>query len=749
MDIKNFLSKKEENEEQEYLWSLIIEPGWLQVGIWRIYQEKVQVVYSSIPVAWEFEADLTSVADSALSVAIQNFPENLSEPTKTVLGVVPSWIENGKIKEEFLDSLKKLYGELSLRPIGFVVISEAISHLIKSEEGSPLSAILLGIYKDVIEVSVFSLGNLLGNTKVSRSISLVDDVVEGLSRFSQISGMPSRFLVYNGREAELEDARQQLHNANWEDYEEIKFLHMPKIEIVGLEQKIEAISFAGASELTNVSAVTLMTDVKEMENLKRDLTVEESGDRGGYIPDFISPESAGFVVGEDVKKSTPPVKEEVVDAQQGESEDGSFDRFDNLELLEEKNIAQSDKQKIIFRPWPLVKAKLASLIFGFNFVGKFANAGKKSFILGLTFLALLFLTGFVFWWFYPKADLIVYVSSRSLSEDFTITANSLRESSDLEKKILAARILETEVISEKTKSTSGTKTVGEKAKGEVTIYRVGTEINLSSGTVLTGPGNLKFTLDEDVRIASGSAGTPGKTQASVTAQDIGAEYNLASGANFSVDDFSLSDLEAKNEESFSGGSSREISAVSKEDQDSLFEDLQKEMISNAQDELLKKVKDSEILIKESFTATPASQIFSSKIGDEAESLKLELGLKIKALSVNKDELIEIAYNTLKDKTPAGFILRKEQLGIDFDLAGSGEAYTFEVFVKANLLPQVDTVELTKKIRGKYPEVVQEFLPKEVPGFVRAEIKMRPSFPGRLGTLPRIVKNINIEVAAER
>ena len=397
----------------------------------------------------------------------------------------------------------------------------------------------------------------------------------------------------------------------------------------------------------------------------------------------------------------------------------------------------------------MVKAKLASLIFGFNFVGKFANAGKKSFILGLTFLALLFLTGFVFWWFYPKADLIVYVSSRSLSEDFTITANSLRESSDLEKKILAARILETEVISEKTKSTSGTKTVGEKAKGEVTIYRVGTEINLSSGTVLTGPGNLKFTLDEDVRIASGSAGTPGKTQASVTAQDIGAEYNLASGANFSVDDFSLSDLEAKNEESFSGGSSREISAVSKEDQDSLFEDLQKEMISNAQDELLKKVKDSEILIKESFTATPASQIFSSKIGDEAESLKLELGLKIKALSVNKDELIEIAYNTLKDKTPAGFILRKEQLGIDFDLAGSGEAYTFEVFVKANLLPQVDTVELTKKIRGKYPEVVQEFLPKEVPGFVRAEIKMRPSFPGRLGTLPRIVKNINIEVAAER
>ena len=289
MDIKNFLSKKEENEEQEYLWSLIIEPGWLQVGIWRIYQEKVQVVYSSIPVAWEFEADLTSVADSALSVAIQNFPENLSEPTKTVLGVVPSWIENGKIKEEFLDSLKKLYGELSLRPIGFVVISEAISHLIKSEEGSPLSAILLGIYKDVIEVSVFSLGNLLGNTKVSRSISLVDDVVEGLSRFSQISGMPSRFLVYNGREAELEDARQQLHNANWEDYEEIKFLHMPKIEIVGLEQKIEAISFAGASELTNVSAVTLMTDVKEMENLKRDLTVEESGDRGGYIPDSFLP----------------------------------------------------------------------------------------------------------------------------------------------------------------------------------------------------------------------------------------------------------------------------------------------------------------------------------------------------------------------------------------------------------------------------------------------------------------------------
>lgn len=740
MDIKKFLPKKE--EEQEYLWALIIEPGWVQAGIWRIYDDRAQVVYSGVPVAWELEEDLTNSADVALSAAIQNFPEEVSEPSKTVFGVVSSWVEGGEIKPEYLERIKKLCSELSLKPVGFVVLSEAISHFIKSQEGSPASAITIGVYKESIEISVFKLGKLLGNTKVARSISLVDDVAEGISRFSQEGDMPSRILIYNGREAELEEARQLLHNANWEDFETVRFLHTPKIETIDSRRKIEIVSLAGASELANVTSL-------QPSDEKRDVLKEEE-EIGDASVEEISPSEAGFVLEEDVTRIEPQLSEVETERKiEGETVE-RFESFDNIKPVEDR----TRTSPAIFK-----KANLGFLSsFGERLkvflsrvkpVEKYFVLGRRSFIFGSLFLVLIFVGGFLFWWFYPKASVTVYVSPKSLSEKLIITVDPRLSSSDLSEKILTGDLLEAEVASEKTKPTSGTKTVGEKARGKVVIYRVGTPIRLSSGTLLTGPGNLKFTLDEDVEIASGSAGTPARVEARVTALDIGAQYNLAAGANFSVGDHPLSSLEAKNEESFSGGSSREISAVSKEDQESLSEELYEEILARAKDDLLKKVPEGKIFIEESLTATPSSKIFSNKVGDEAESLKLQMSLKVTALSIDKEELLTVVQDVLKDKVPSGFVLRKEQFETDFDLEEEGRVYKFEVSVRANLLPQVDVSELARKIRGKYPELANEFLPKEVPGFVRAEIKIKPTLPGRLGTLPRIAKNIEIEVAAER
>jgi hypothetical protein len=37
----------------------------------------------------------------------------------------------------------------------------------------------------------------------------------------------------------------------------------------------------------------------------------------------------------------------------------------------------------------------------------------------------------------------------------------------------------------------------------------------------------------------------------------------------------------------------------------------------------------------------------------------------------------------------------------------------------------------------------------IAGFSKAEISINPRFPGKLGVIPRIDKNISIEIAAER
>ena len=178
MALKDFLSSKK-GEAEELYWTLVIEPGWVQAGVWQVSGEKVKVISVGPPTAWELEEELVEVVDTALSSAIQSLPKDAPEPSKTVFGLASSWVSGAQIKDRYLAKLKLICTNLSLDPTGFVVLPEAITHLVKSEEGTPPNAALLGISKENIELSVFKLGKLIGTSYIARSVSVVDDVVEG------------------------------------------------------------------------------------------------------------------------------------------------------------------------------------------------------------------------------------------------------------------------------------------------------------------------------------------------------------------------------------------------------------------------------------------------------------------------------------------------------------------------------------------------------------------------------------------
>jgi len=64
-----------------------------------------------------------------------------------------------------------------------------------------------------------------GSTNVSRSVSLDEDLVEGLVRVvGENETSPSRIILYNGRDAELEEIKETLEKISWEEKEKIKFL---------------------------------------------------------------------------------------------------------------------------------------------------------------------------------------------------------------------------------------------------------------------------------------------------------------------------------------------------------------------------------------------------------------------------------------------------------------------------------------------------------------------------------------------
>lgn len=748
MSIKDILPKKDKKKKVEYYWALVIEPNWVQAGVWKIDAGAAHILASSTPNAWSSDSDLVSASDAALSSAVKKLDEMEDEPSKTVFGVVSSWVEDGEIKGRHLEEIKKICEKLDLQPVGFVVIPEAVAHFIKSQEGSPLNALVLGVFEGEIEITIFRLGEILSQEVVSRSVSIVDDLSEGLARL-KITEMPSRFIIYDGKEGELEKIRQSLLGTNWENLSGIEIFHAPMIEILTFEQKISAVSLAGASELSEVEKIIPITsDNRKKTDYVLDEEEPEAVDKENIVEpeEEISPEDFGFVLGEDItKKELDKEAYTVVNEQNAKAQ--------STDILDEKVRKEEKEEQIIENKQEVKSHKEKFFIFkGLNIL---VNIFKKIFgrkILAFGILAFLVLLGglFALWWYYPKASVTIYLSSKKLEEDFTIFVTSDISEPDFSESVLPGELVTKTVGGERTASATGIKVVGDKASGEVILYRVGSKVTLSSGTVLSGPNGLDYTLDDTVNIASGSAGSPGETNAKVTALDLGAEYNLASGTTFTVEGYSTSDVEAKNQESFSGGSSREISAISEDDRSDLQEKLLSELVQKAIDEIKEETDSNKLMIEDSVEEDLVDVKYSHEVGEEASTLKLEMSIDVGVLVINKENIAGFTKELLEDKVPEGFVLRSEQIKSDFDYQGQEDGkYVLGVAVDANLLPAIEPEEIKNKIIGKYTFLAEEYFKEDIPGFVRAEIILDPGLPGRLGTLPHVSDNIEVAIASER
>jgi hypothetical protein len=358
--------------------------------------------------------------------------------------------------------------------------------------------------------------------------------------------------------------------------------------------------------------------------------------------------------------------------------------------------------------------------------------------------------GGVFWWFYPKANVIVYVAPKRFEETVQITF-APNGQSNLSAGIISGQVITDQVSGDKTKSATGTKLIGNKAVGTVQIANGnGTDISLSAGTILNSSAGLKFVTNSEASVSGQLLpGQPGTANVDVTAGDIGSQYNLAKGEIFSVGNYSKALVAGTSVADFSGGSSQEVSAVSKDDQTGLETDLESELNQNAINDISAKIGSDQIFVNQLASFDVASENFDHKVGDSADSIKLSLTMNATGIAANKTDLLNYAKSVLQDKVPSGFTLKDDQIDFKFQFVGEQNGnYLYNVTVGANFLPQLDTQKVILQILGKDPSVVENYL-DSIPGFDHAEITLKPKFPGPLGTLPRIAKNITLEVEAEQ
>jgi hypothetical protein len=745
MNLKDFLANK--GKPPELYWSLVIEKGWVQAGIWYIDAGAANVLNISTQAAWETEDELIEACDTVLSSAVSKLPEDYEEPNKTVFGVAASWVKNGEITDEYLAQIKKVCTDLSLSPVGFVVLPEAIAHLYKAEESTPLSAVIVGLGAHSIEVSVFKMGNLAGTTSVARSVSLIEDVTEGLSRFEGAAPLPSRIIVYDGKEGELEDAKEELMKTNWDGGGKVKFLHTPKAEVLASDRKVFATSLAGANEIGNVSQVVSgVADKKVVPETNATLAEElntqfppKTEIENIKEPDEpISAEEMGFVTNPGVTSSAP--KEYVRPTPPPQ-------HFVPVNPSGPKSAAPNN---------PYLQ-KTRSLFHGFKSKLTVGDSSKLSLpsrtnplIVSAIAVVLLVVLGGLYLWFVSKAVVTIYVSPKTFQEQVGLsfsTAGELDES----KGIIPAEEISSSATGEKTKSTTGTKLIGDRAAGSVQIANGnGKPINVPTGTVLTSSAGLKFLTSTEASISGQLIpGSPGTATLAVTAADIGAQYNLAKGEVFKVGAFDKSQVAATSQTDFSGGSSRQIAAVSAEDQRKLEEDLKTELSSQIIGDLQAKIDSNQVFVSDLSELTVTTASFDHKVGDTVDTVKLALTVKGTGIAADKSKLLQYTVNSLKSKIPDGYALRNDEIGFKFTFKkAETETLSYDADINANFLPLVKSSDLTNKISGKSIAVVTDYLSSSVPGYSRAEIKISPHFPPPFSSLPHLPKNIKINVVPE-
>lgn len=716
MEVKEILKKirQQEAEKKEYLFALQLDEGLVKSAVWMVEKGVVKILTIGETQSWEDEKEILEVVDNSLSSAAEKMSllKEEAEPNKVIFGLASDWIEENKIIPSKLEILKKISKELELSPVGFVVIPEAIVHYLKITEGIPPTAILVGEGRKRLTVTLVKLGKIVGTELVNRSGNLGGDLTEGLSRFGEEEVFPARILLYNLSE-NLQEEKQQLMDYSWQEGG-ITFLHLPKVEILPVDFDIKAVALAGGREVAKAEGIQIMP-------------IEEKPAEEKEVEEIPETEMMGFLKGKDIAKEMPP-------------ETGKMEEMEEKEILEQPKKLNFGIIKEFFSRIPRIEfANKTPLIF--------VLVGVLLVILGGIFIAS--------YWYIPKAEITLLVKPQILEKDFTIKLDPELEMADKTKLALPAQEIKTSLGGEKSSPTTGTKTVGDSAKGEVTIYnRTDKQKTFPAGMEISGPSNLKFTFDDEVTVASESAGPdytsiPGKAKVKVTAVAIGTEGNLASGTEFGIGNFSRSDFIAKNEEAFSGGTSREVQVVDSKDQEKLLSELNEELKTKAIEELRETSPPNKKIIAESLKSRVIEKSFSQDVGQEASELKLNLKVEFAVLGYGEDELRGIIEDEVKKAIPSGFEYKYEESEFGFSLekiTKEGVAM-FTVHLKARLIPQLDLEKMKKDLTGKYPDLARQYF-DNLPNIEGSEIKIRPVLPGRLATLPRLTKNIKIELKVE-
>lgn len=686
------------NNRKEYFLILGMEEQRITAAVACLSDNEITILGTGEN-PWNNQENPSEIADIAISTAEKNLEESVLLE-KVIFGIGTKYIENDAITSEYLAILKTIAKDLDLKPNGFIEYPQAISYYLESKEGSSPTLLLLTITESHIMISLLRVGRIEKNVTVPRSPSFSEDISHMVSTFKD-EILPSRILLYDqAGKMNIEELREELLRFPWHKHS--SFLHTPKIETlpknIGILALVEA---TGGSILK-----TMHEEETSATTAQKPAEVQKTEENFGFVT--------------------------------------SSEKTDKAET--KKTVSSTPIQTLLSRFTTL----FSNVSFPPLFLPSVYSHRKIFYILPiLVSIFLITVAGFGVLWNYPTSDIHLIVYPLSVSQDVEIQFSVDLTQATNPKNSIKATAVSTSVTGEQTSPTTGKSNIGEKASGEVTIYnKTLSAKTFSKGTLLTSD-SLKFTLDQDISIASasdtGEGLTFGKITSKTTASEIGPGGNISPGQSFSFKDFPDSSFYAKNAEKFSGGTSREISSVSKEDQDRLLSSLSDELVKKAKQQILQQLASDERILDESVQSTLKSKKYSKEIGAETTDLTLNLTLGITALSYKNSDITTLSPNIPPEVSsefvsdPARTILRIKSVKAQKD----GD-YKAVAAVLSYYIPSIDVSAVKTKLAGKSYKDVSTYLStvKNIGGFEIIEYQTLPFWENRIPLRP---DNVSISI----
>jgi hypothetical protein len=703
----------QKQEKKEVFASILLDIEYVAAALWETGDKGTPHIIASATESitadtWE---DRLNATDDALA-AVED-KAGTTDYAKTVLGLPLMYLtESGEITQEVRVHIKEITRELELKPIGFVSIHQALMYKLKNDEGVPPSVIFLGISHHHVSLSLYKVGALSGQKTLEYGGDIAIQVEELLKQFKDLEVLPARILLYGYDGKNLNEVKNELLKYPWTT--RVNFLHFPKIEIVTPEEVVAAISLAGASELAS--------EIKEE-------TAE--------TPQEKTVEAEEVEEGEDILNEEKPEEPNVVVVDP--SHLGFRKNVDVLEETQQQAPVISEKVKRVLK---IPKIDLGVIIARFRTRGVMPIFGG---------IAAIFLFSWFIYWTVPHATVTVLESPKSINDSEQITIDPTATVVDAQNKIIPGAKQQQSVSEDKTMAVTGKKNVGDPAKGSVTIYnKTLSGKSLSKGTALTA-GSLEFTLDGDTSVASASEDlggrTYGKVTAAITASQIGANSNMPANTTFTIKGFSSDEMTANNPQALTGGTSKEVTVVSRADYDALVAAAQKDLVDQAKHGLTASVGGTAKLIEDTIATAVTEKSFAQELDQEATQLSGKVTLTISGISYNDDDIKTLLAAFIAKDIPQGFTLSESRTQVSLTnvkVVKNGKI-TATATIKSDAVPTVDVAVIRKNLAGKTISDATAYL-RAMPGIAGMEVSLRMSFGNK--RLPINAKNISVGLAIQ-